>query len=188
MCRNIRRRPLSTRTSLHNSTSLAARLKQREIKAFEELYNTYSAALFSFIFSIVKEPAGSDKVLKQVFIRAFSSITEWDMSKSSLFSWLLNMARIQAIEEKKAIIPADRVVFINPHLFNELITLRMMAEQLSEPSRSILQLAYFENMTDAEIAISLELPQPTVKSQKNQGLVFLNKIIARQQKSTVATC
>jgi len=61
----------------------------------------------------------------------------------------------------------DRVV--------DRVMLREAVEQLPEPRRTVLHLAYVEDRTQEDIAKQLDLPLGTVKSHMRRGLLRLRQ-------------
>ncbi len=55
------------------------------------------------------------------------------------------------------------------------VLLREAVEQLTEPRRSVLHLAYVEDRTQEDIAKQLDLPLGTVKSHMRRGLLRLRQ-------------
>lgn len=59
----------------------------------------------------------------------------------------------------------------SPH--EERIMLRHYVEALAEPRRSVVKLAFFEDLTHQQISDRLGLPLGTVKSHVRRGLLVL---------------
>jgi RNA polymerase sigma factor (sigma-70 family) len=67
-------------------------LKAKNCGAFAELYDVYSAALFGFIYKMVKNKNIAEELLQESFIKAWRNIDSYDAAKASLFTWLLRIA------------------------------------------------------------------------------------------------
>lgn len=163
-------------------TELFQKLKNRDAKAFEELYDRYASSLLAVIKTICGNNSASHTLLKKAFLSFYRQIDHYDPDKGSLFTWMLNISRklaagsthhgkkesVHRIYEQSA-----------PGAFAEICGLEPLILQLDEPCRSILAHAYFEKMTDDEIAEHLETPVAEVKACKLRGLIFLRKMISR---------
>jgi RNA polymerase sigma-70 factor (ECF subfamily) len=155
-------------------------LKQKEINAFEFLYDKYATALYSLILSITEDPRISDIILERVFQSAWKKIEGYDDAKASVFTWISGIAREQTLIEKNIQaqnqMPADHLEIA----FRPLGSLKELISELPEPCRKIITLSYFENLNDAQIADLLQENLQTIKECKNKGLVILNKLITRK--------
>lgn len=80
---------------------LALSIKQRNGKSLSILYDKYAPALLGIIKKIVNNEKLADDILKSTFVKVWDQATGFNESKSSLFTWLINLARQTAVEEIK---------------------------------------------------------------------------------------
>jgi RNA polymerase sigma-70 factor (ECF subfamily) len=73
-------------------------LKAKDKKAFEELYDKYSGALFSIILRIVNNTEAAEDVLQEGFLKIWRNIESFDSGKSTIFTWMLNICKNTAID------------------------------------------------------------------------------------------
>jgi RNA polymerase sigma-70 factor, ECF subfamily len=57
---------------------------------------------------------------------------------------------------------------------------RLALESISEAHREVLQLAYFEGLSQSEIAARLARPLGTVKTHTRLGLLKLRELLAEE--------
>lgn len=155
-------------------------------QAFEHLYSRYSSFLFSLIKKIIGDPKLSEKVLLNVFAIFWKRIEFYDATTNNVFTHLTLLTRNRAIDvlrrmdehklspayddlyEFEKIIPKLSPVMkpISLELamaFAERI--RFYKSQLTEVQNLILNLIFFESLTDDEIAKKLNVPEATIKQK-----------------------
>jgi len=173
-------------TTTYSEQELVAMLHQHNERAFEYLYDNYSAALYSIINSIVSEKETANDVLQEVFINIWRKIEFYDASKGRLFTWMLNVARNAAIDklrsksyrdsQKNQSFPEN----VDSNLGGSItqpkgddIGLRKMIAKLKDEQRVLIDLSYFQGFTHEEIAKALNIPLGTVKTRIRSALTKL---------------
>jgi RNA polymerase sigma factor (sigma-70 family) len=81
---------------------LIALLRARSQRGLRILYDNYSAALFGVISRIITDNETAEDVLQEAFVKIWNNIDNYDTSKGRLFTWLLNVARNQAIDKTRS--------------------------------------------------------------------------------------
>ena len=159
-------------------TLLHSGLKQKDIGAFEYLYDKYSTPLYSLIYSILPDPVLANDILERVFRHTWQQIGEYDASTCSIFTWIYTIARQEAITEKRQQELKKVVCPDEGESFRNLFELKALIGELPEPLRSTLLLSFFENASDVEISVAVNIAVSSVKEYRNKGLVIVNKMIA----------
>ena len=90
------------RKKILTQDELIALLKGRNESGFNYLYDNYSAALYGVILRIVIFKDDADEVLQDVFVKIWNSTAQYDASKGTLYTWMLNIARNTAIDKLKS--------------------------------------------------------------------------------------
>lgn len=155
-------------------------------QAFEQLYSRYSSFLYSLIKKIIGDPKLSERVLLNVFAIFWKRIEFYDATTNNVFTHLTLLTRNRAIDvlkrmdehklspayddlyEFEKIIPKLSPVMkpISLELamaFAERI--RFYKSQLTEVQNLILNMIFFEGLTDDEIAKKLNVPEATIKQK-----------------------
>ena len=73
-------------------------LKSEDQSSFAYLYDNYSGALKGIIFKMLDDHELAKDVLQEAFIKIWNNITTYDNTKGTLFNWMLNIIRNQAID------------------------------------------------------------------------------------------
>ena len=166
-------------------------LQSHQEQAFSYLYDHYSKALFNIILQIIPQQHLAEDVLHEVFLKIWQNIISYDDTKGRLCTWMLNIARNQAIDRTRS---KD---FNNRSKTTELsenvpsnkqtteakiddVGLQKTLNSLPEESRRLLELAYYQGYTQDEISKMLNIPLGTVKTRLRSTIIQLRKILSIQ--------
>ena len=174
----------------YSEQELVALLQQHSEKAFSYLYDSYSAALYGIINSIVTDKETANDVLQNVFLNIWKKIGLYDPSRGRLFTWMLNIARNAAIDEvrsrrhrnamKNQSLAENVNVTIAEPVTNPVIRdvgLRKILTTLKTEQRTLVDLSYFQGYTHEEISKALNIPLGTVKTRIRSALIQLRTMI-----------
>lgn len=168
--------------------SLAARLVEGDETALEAVYDRWSALVHTYALRALQDVHDAEEVTQQVFISAWRSRHTLTPSPVALPAWLIGIARHKVADVRAARArDADRVAAAaavpgaledtsaaDEEIADRLVV-RQAVEELPDPRRTILFLAFWEERSHAEIAETVGLPLGTVKSHVRRGLVKLHQ-------------
>jgi len=166
--------------------ALIRRMAQGDRDAFAAFYDRYAALAFALVRRILVQPAEAEEVLQEVFWQAWSEAGRYDPRRGSPEAWLLMRARSRAIDRVRAIrrrsetfvAPADESLAQAPDgrtpgpgvLAEERKLVHGALARLPDAQRRVIELAFYEGLTQAEIAERLGEPLGTVKTRTRAGL------------------
>lgn len=169
----------------HNEHELVEKLKLRDEQAYSVLYDNYSKALFGIVYQVVSQQEVAEDILQQVFLKIWKNIHLYDASKGRLFTWMLNIARNQAIDHtrSKEYNNQGKTTTLPESVYNEKtgtdtirdIGLKKIIEKLPPDHRKLLELSYFLGFTQDEISKHLGIPLGTVKTRLRTIIIQLRK-------------
>ena len=168
--------------------ALVALLVQRDMKGVEILYDNYSSALYGVIYRIIKDDEIAEDVLQDTFLKIWNHFLQYDPQKGRLFTWMVNIARNQAIDKVRSkdfanqsknqsidnvvsFIDLNRSSSYNP----DTIGLKGMVEKLDKEYREIIDLIFFEGYSQSEAAEKLNIPLGTVKTRSRTAIMKLRQ-------------
>jgi RNA polymerase sigma-70 factor (ECF subfamily) len=181
------RDPDDIRTDL----ALLARIVARDQSALGELYDRHSRLLFGLILRIVRERGEAEEVLQEVFVQAWTRADSYNAGLGSPVGWLIGIARNRAVDRLRSnavraraegqAIPAPPVETPEAQTsINELRReVRGALASLPEDQRELIEQAYFEGLTQSELAARFRLPLGTVKTRVRSGLLGLRALLQR---------
>ncbi|MEM6717818.1 MAG: sigma-70 family RNA polymerase sigma factor [Bacteroidota bacterium] len=169
---------------------LIEQFKNRDVKAFESLYEMYNDSIFGVIHTIVKNEDIATEILQDVFIKAWNKAEAYTEKKGRFFTWLLNIARNAAIDKirsksyKNAQQNQDIDFFVHSIESNDLLDEKVNAigiknyvNKLAEKCKKIIDFLYFKGYTQKETAEALEIPLGTVKTRNRNCISELRKAL-----------
>ena len=77
---------------------LAVFIEGKNVQSMDYFYDKYSPALYGIIYRITNDKHLAEKCLTDTFVKARNEIAVSRRSGTSLFTWLLNLARQSAFE------------------------------------------------------------------------------------------
>lgn len=139
----------------------------------------------------------AEDVLQEVFLQVWRRAADFDERRGRPFTWLVTLTRSRAIDRLRQLNSRERLVSSDPEVvaFSLLdpaqdafrseqrdLVAGALAE-LSEEQRHTLTLAYFEGLTQSEIAARLSSPLGTVKTRMRSGMIKLRELLSRRMAS-----
>lgn len=169
---------------------LIARVESRDAEALGALYDRHSARLLGLSQRILGDTGEAEEVLQELFLWVWRSAASFDPSRGSVLAWLLVATRSRSIDRLRARRPAsysaasldevaelagsDDVEAASADREWESLCRRAVAE-LPADQRSVLEMAYFQGLTQQEIAEKTKTPLGTVKTRVRLGLMKLRE-------------
>jgi RNA polymerase sigma-70 factor (ECF subfamily) len=173
-----------------------ARASQGDETALATLYDVHSRAVYSLALRIVGDEADAEDVLLDVFDQAWRQAGRYDARRGTVAAWLLNLARSRAIDRLRArrarpdsgaATADDALASLPAHVTDpgdalaasrDAEKVRRALNELPVLQRLAIELAYFEGLTQSEIAERLEQPLGTVKTRIRNGLLKLREVLS----------
>lgn len=161
-------------------------------RALAVIYDRYRLILFGLILRILHDRQEAEDVLQEAFLQVWRRAADFDESRGRAFTWLVTIVRSRALDRLRALGSraklADEVVAhsIPDNAAQEALRsergaiVRRALAELPEAQRQTLFLAYFEGLTQSEIAERLGDPVGTVKTRIRSGLMKLRDLLRQQ--------
>lgn len=162
--------------------------------ALARLYDRYRIILFSVIVRILNSREEAEDVLQEVFLQVWKRAKDFDESRGRPFTWLVTLSRSRAIDRIRQLGArqrlADSAAQYTPDAVSDAVADTLHSEQkeivaralaaLPEEQRRTLNLAYFDGLTQSEIAAQLGTPLGTVKTRMRSGMIKLRELLGEQ--------
>ena len=164
---------------------LVERLRKRDPQALGELYDRYGRLTYSLIYRIVRDTGIAEDLVQETFLRVWNRAQAFDAARGALGSWLLAVARNRAIDYTRSTAGRMRnaleleetehpsaFVDLEKEVLNSDKTrrVRQAIEKLNANQRSVIELAYFEGLSQTEMAERMGQPLGTVKTWVRMAL------------------
>lgn len=182
--------PSHSAAEAQDDEQLILRVAQGDRSAFGVLYDRFSSPLYSLALKMLTNEAEAKDLLQEVFLSVWSKAAGFRAERGSAFSWVVSHLRNRAIDRLRSrrrhgelmeanapdLEPVSSAVASSSHqveVSERAREVRSALEQLSEEQRQVLRLAYFEGLTQVEIAEKLEEPLGTIKARAHRGMARL---------------
>lgn len=175
---------------LQSDEELIQALKAGQSSALGILYDRYASLVYRLALRILTNPQEAEDLTQEIFLNLWRS-GSYNPSRGSLSSFLTTLTRSRAIDKIRS--RGTNLKFIqrwSQMMVNETSSLtpfesaalsqrshqvRQALTQLPEKQRQVLEMAYYEGLSQSEIAAQLGIPLGTIKTWSRQGLLNLRK-------------
>ena len=169
-------------------------IARSEEGALTALYDRYRLILFGLLVRILNSREEAEDVLQEVFLQVWRRAADFDEERGRPFTWLVTLTRSRAIDRLRVLAARQRLtdsaalevsaeasdaVADALHAEQREIIAQALASLPAEQRRT-LKLAYFEGLTQSEIAARLDSPLGTVKTRMRAGLMTLRELLSDQ--------
>lgn len=185
--------PVSDLTSVSDG-ELISLVTQGDQDALGMLYERYSRAIYSFSLRIVGDAQVAEEILQEVFVRAWQQGGSFQSARGTLITWLLSITHNLSIDEvrrrkrrpQKAESEEPETILATladdgsnveeeVWLSSLRVSIQDALKQLPAAQREAIELAYFQGLTQREIAETLGEPLGTIKTRMRLGMLKLRE-------------
>lgn len=170
--------------------ALLHRIARGDRGAMEELYDQYSALLFSIAMKVLGDIGEAEEVLQEVFVQVWQKPDRFNHQLGSATSWLACVTRNRAIDRIRSRQNRQRLsetlhaedspglaIFTddaNPALDPEAAAaVRRALNDLPPEQSQAIQMTFFGGLTHQETAAALGEPLGTIKARIRRGMLKL---------------
>lgn len=168
-------------------------IQAQQVKALDVLYDRYSRLVYSIAVQILNNVEEAEEVTQETFLRLWERNEIYQPKRGSLSGFLITLSRSRSIDRVRSRKSSqqklqriqnltDCVSTYNPPL--EFVTVqertdlvREALQQLSPADRQLLETAYYEELSQSEIAERDGIPLGTVKSRARGALKKLRAVL-----------
>ncbi len=143
--------------------------------ALAHIYDRYRVVLFGLLVRILNSREEAEDVLQEVFLQVWRRAADFDEKRGRPFTWLVTLARSRAIDRLRALASRERVAQAGAREESEQVSdaasdairaeqrslVTNALAQLPDEQKRALMLAYFDGLTQSEIAKRLGAPLKT---------------------------
>jgi RNA polymerase sigma-70 factor (ECF subfamily) len=182
-------------SSQERDNQCVQKLRGGDSAALEELYDRHTPLLYSVAMRIVRSATDAEDVVQQAWVQVWKSAGRYDSRRGPVAAWLLTVTRTRAldlyrslssrkraeglVDPEPANAPADPLGSASRGQVGERV--RTALGSLPAQQRQVLEIAYFEGLSQSEIATRLGAPLGTVKSWTRQGLMRLKELLPQEE-------
>lgn len=180
-----------------DDVALLKAIAGKDDTALSQLYDRYRVVLFGLLVRILNNREEAEDVLQEVFLQVWRRAGDYDANRGRPFTWLVTLARSRAIDRLRSVASRERVAAASARdtieETSDAIADAVRSEQrgivtsalsqLPEEQQKPLVLAYFDGLTQSEIADRLGAPLGTVKTRMRTGMLKLREVLGGKSQS-----
>jgi len=169
--------------------ALIVRLQRREPQALAELYDRYGRLAYGLILRVVRDTGIAEDLVQETFLRVWNRVQGFDAQKGAIGPWLRAIDYIRSAGGRER----NTVEFEetdHPSLYTDMEPdilasdkariVKAAVEKLSSHQRQVIELAYFEGLSQTEMAERMGQPLGTVKTWVRAALKTLRDELGAQ--------
>jgi RNA polymerase sigma-70 factor (ECF subfamily) len=173
-------------------------MAQGDQQALGQLYDRFGSVMYAVAFRVAGQQADAEEVVMEAFAQAWREAPRFDQARGSVAAWLTMMTRSRALDlvrsqsrreritdtaarEEPVSGPAMSSGFPSPGatVLEEERKKAVSAAlaSLSLPQRQAIELAYYDGLSQSEIAARLKEPLGTIKTRMRLGMQKLREAL-----------
>lgn len=160
------------------------------LKAFEEIVDSYQKPLFNAAYRIVNNFDEAEDITQAVFVKAYEKLSTFNTNQK-FFSWIYRIAineSLNAAQQQKRFIELDEHLLSHhkeaeEHLHETEIqeSIQEAVSKLQHHYKAVIVLKHFQHLSYSEISKVLEIPEKTVKSRLFTARNILREYVLKQR-------
>jgi RNA polymerase sigma-70 factor, ECF subfamily len=174
-----------------SDVDLLDRLRAGQVSALSVIYDRYSRLVYGLAYRILQNAEEAEDLTQEVFLTVWQRDT-YNPQRGSFSSFIALLTRSRAIDRIRArgtklrflqrwqgIVSSESVLnpVDNASMEERSQRIREALVLLSDKEREVLEIAYYEGLSQSEIAQRLNVPLGTVKTRSRQGLLKLRQTL-----------
>src|SRR5262245_60856655 len=171
---------------------LIQRAAAQDREAFSRLYDRFSSLVFTLAMRMLRGRDDAEDLLQEVFIQVWRQAANYSQERGSPEAWIVNIARSRAIDKLRSIRRMEKSFTLtddpgraesaesvesNVAQSEAKLTMNSALANLPEAQRRVLELAYFDGLSQTEIADRIKEPLGTVKTRMRSGIQRLRDML-----------
>lgn len=163
--------------------------RDRDRDAFAALFDHFAPRLKAYLMRAGAAPAAADDFAQDAMLTVWRKAEQFDPSRARAATWIFTIARnrrIDALRRESRPLPVPEITLDSPdpERPDDLLEARQDEGRVRAALRSlkpdqieVIQMAFFQDLTHAEVAQSLALPLGTVKSRIRNAMIKLRDLL-----------
>ena len=159
--------------------------------AFAELYDLTVRRIYGAVLRVLRAPEHAEEVTQEVYAELWQQAARYDPSKGSVISWMCTVARRRAVDRVRSVSsemarderyagtaePEIDQVWDRTTQRHDIERVRRGLQSLTDLQSETLTLAYYEDLTQSQIATRLNVPLGTVKARMRDAMKRLGETL-----------
>jgi RNA polymerase sigma-70 factor, ECF subfamily len=166
---------------------LVLRVAEQDREAFETLYRRYARPVYALAVRRLGDPYGAEEAVQETFAAVWRSARSFRPNRGAASSWLYAIARNAVVDRFRSRPdhvgdPPERATDEagpEQHAEHGWLSWRVhrAVADLPERERVVVELAYWDGLSQSEVAERLAIPLGTVKTRTRSALGRLARVL-----------
>jgi RNA polymerase sigma-70 factor (ECF subfamily) len=178
---------------------LVTRIRGGDEEAFRGLFRRYAPNAMALARRVVRQPSLAEEIVQEAFLALWRNPTGYDQERGTVRSWLLGTVHHRAVDavrreesQRRRVEGAVSVDVAQPDISEEVAAeldapeerraVRKALDELPAEQRQVIELMYFDGLSQSTIAERLSLPLGTVKSRSLLGMRRLRTALVEMER------
>jgi RNA polymerase sigma-70 factor (ECF subfamily) len=176
-------------SAIPSDVDLMAAIQTGDPEALSRLYDRYSGIMKALALRIIHNETEADDLLQEVFLEIWNQAKNFSAKKGKPLGWMVTLTRrraIDALRKKQAYARAEERLKAEPErqplawvqnstaedirAGDTRVLMARVIHSLPEAQQQVIDLAFFQGMSQREIAAHTNIPLGTVKTRLELGL------------------
>lgn len=165
-------------------------------EAFARLYDTVAGAVFGLIKRVLRDHAMSEEVMQEVMLEIWRQAPRYDPDRGTALAWILTMTHRRAVDrvrsEQATRDRTAKVAAAQAEVAHDIVVesalktvaaaeVRTALDRLGAAQRQAIEMAYYQGLTQSQIADLLDIPLGTVKTRIRDGMILLRQVLGQMR-------
>jgi RNA polymerase sigma-70 factor (ECF subfamily) len=172
--------------------ALIRRIVDADETALGALYDRWVRSLYSLVFHLLKDADEAEDVVEETFWQAWRKASSYEPSRGAVSTWLLTIGRRRALDRLRAKGRRREESMSQPGLLADIASplpdplqavegserrsqVRAALRELPDEQRAVLEMGYFQGLSQTEIAEMTGQPLGTVKTRMRLAMQKLRE-------------
>lgn len=182
-----------------DDVALIRRMVDADETALGALYDRWVRSLYSLVLHLLKDPDEAEDVVEETFWQAWRKASSYEPSKGAVSTWLLTIGRRKALDRIRAKKRHKEDPIGRDSAFADLPStaldplqdaegaelrehVRTALKELPAEQREVLELGYFNGMSQSEIADAIGQPLGTIKTRMRLAMQKLREPLSMHRR------
>lgn len=186
---------LATLLPFADGRRLIERVARGDERALRSLYDAHAARVLATARRLLGNTAEAEEVVQETFVDLWNRAASFDAERGSPATWILTIGRNRAIDRLRTRAAVQRAVesaapgtdrepattpegaLVDAH---DQARVRRALSSLSPDQRAVVELAYFDGLSQSEIAARTGHPLGTIKGRARAALQKLAESLSEE--------
>lgn len=175
--------------------ALMRRIAERDSAAMRTLYDRHAGLVYAIALKMLKNRDDAEELVADVYWELWDKASRYDQTRSAPSTYIVTLARSRAIDRLRrragkgmvsldaSTAPQSPSAEPNPLQVSEFSEqaqlVRQALAELEPNQREAIESAYYDGLSQSEIADKLHKPLGTIKTYIRQGLIRLRETLRK---------